>query len=64
MAKIQEKDSGIYNNPAEKPQRFEAYSSIFFPLLLILLLAGFEHPYPVLIFLGNPNLIYVSSKAF
>jgi GntP family gluconate:H+ symporter len=55
-AEIQEKDPGIYKDPAEKTRRLEAYSPIFIPLLLILLKAGFEHPHPVLTFLGNPNI--------
>jgi GntP family gluconate:H+ symporter len=55
-AEIQEKDLGIYEGPAEKPRRLEAYSPIFFPLILILLQTGFEHPHPVLTFLGNPNM--------
>jgi H+/gluconate symporter-like permease len=28
----------------------------FFPLLLILFQAVFEHPYPLFVFLGNPNV--------
>jgi GntP family gluconate:H+ symporter len=37
-------------------QRFEAYSPIFLPLLLILLQTGFKHPSPVFAFLGNPDI--------
>nr|WP_292389174.1 GntP family permease [Methanosarcina sp. UBA5] len=55
-AEVQEKASGIYNNSVERPRRLEVYSPIFFPLLLILLQTGFEHPHPVLTFLGNPNI--------
>lgn len=51
-----QENSGIYNNPAEKPSRLEAYSPIFFPLLLILLQTGFEYPHSVLTFLGSPNI--------
>lgn len=53
-----QENSGIYNNPAdaEKPSRLEAYSPIFFPLLLILLQTGFEYLHSVLTFLGNPNI--------
>lgn len=56
IAEIQEKASGIYNIPAKSPSRLEAYSPIFFPLLLILLQTGFEHPHPVLTFLGNSSI--------
>lgn len=55
-AEDQEKTSGIYNNPAEKPSRLEAYFPIFFPLLIILLQTDFEYPHSVLTFLGNPNI--------
>ncbi len=55
-AEVQEKASEIYNNPAEKPRRIEAYSPIFIPLLLIFLQASFEYPHPMLTFLGNPNI--------
>lgn len=55
-AEIHEKNTEIYKNAAGTPNRLEAYSPIFFPLLLILLKAGFEHPHPVLVFLGNPNI--------
>jgi GntP family gluconate:H+ symporter len=46
----------IYKNAADELRRLEAYSPIFFPLLLILLQAGFEHLHPMLAFLGNPNI--------
>ncbi|RXA18740.1 GntP family permease [Methanosarcina sp. MSH10X1] len=46
----------IYKTTAEEPGRLEAYSPIFFPLLLIFFQAGFEHSYPVLEFLGDPNI--------
>ncbi|MGB9940327.1 GntP family permease [Methanosarcina sp.] len=55
-SEIQEKNVEIYRNTAENPPRLEAYSPIFFPLLLIFLQAGFGHSYPVLTFLGNPNI--------
>lgn len=51
-----DKNIEIYKSAAEKPLRLEAYSPIFLPLLLILLPASFEHPYPVPAFLGNPNI--------
>lgn len=54
---VQERDPGIYNGPAERLRWLEAYSPIFFPLLLILLQTGFEHSHPVLTFLGNPNIV-------
>jgi GntP family gluconate:H+ symporter len=55
---VETRDENIetYENAVEKPRRLEAYSPIFFPLLLIFLQAGFEHPHPVLAFLGNPNI--------
>ncbi len=55
-AKVQEKASGIYIIPAERPSRLEAYSPIFFPLLLILLQTGFENLHSVLTLLGNPKI--------
>jgi GntP family gluconate:H+ symporter len=39
-----------------KIRRFEAYSPIFLPLFLILFQAGFDYPYPLFVFLGNPNV--------
>lgn len=51
-----DEDIETYENAAEKPRRPETYFPIFFPLLLIFLQAGFEHPRPVLAFLGNPNI--------
>ena len=45
-----------YESAVGKPGRLEAYSPIFFPLILIFLKTGFEHPHPVLAFLGNPNI--------
>ncbi|MCQ1535962.1 GntP family permease [Methanosarcina sp. KYL-1] len=39
-----------------KPHRLEAYGPVFFPLLLILSQAGFEHPPSLLAFLGDPNV--------
>ncbi|AKJ40637.1 MULTISPECIES: GntT/GntP/DsdX family permease [Methanosarcina] len=56
IVEVQERDSGIYTSPAERSRRLEAYSPIFFPLLLILFQTGFEHAHPVLTFLGNPNI--------
>jgi GntP family gluconate:H+ symporter len=55
---VETRDENIetYENAVEKPRRLEAYSPIFFPLFLIFLQAGFEHPHPVLAFLGNPNI--------
>jgi len=38
--------------------------TLFFPLLFILLPVGFEHPYHVLVFLGNHNFISVFLKVF
>lgn len=55
-AEIQEKNLEISRGAVGKPRRLEVYSPIFFPLILILLQAGFEHPHPVLTFLGNPNI--------
>lgn len=55
-AEIQEKNLEISRGAVGKPRRFEACSPIFPPLILILLQAGFEHPHPVLTFLGNPNI--------
>lgn len=55
-AELQEKNLEISKGAARKSERLEAYSPIFFPLFLILFQAGFEHPNPVLAFLGNPNI--------
>lgn len=55
-AEIEINGIDTYKSPAEKSGRFEAYSPIFFPLILILLKTGFEHPHPALVFLGNPNI--------
>jgi len=53
---IQKNGIEIHKSAAGKPGRVEAYSPIFFPLLLILLKTGFEYPHPILVFLGNPNI--------
>ncbi|AKB15768.1 iron (metal) dependent repressor, DtxR family [Methanosarcina thermophila] len=46
----------VYKSTAEKPRRLEAYAPIFFPLIFIFFNTGFEHSYPMLEFLGDPNI--------
>jgi GntP family gluconate:H+ symporter len=51
---MQEDSAQIMEN--RKISRFEAYAPIFLPLFLILFQAGFDYPYPLFVFLGNPNV--------
>jgi GntP family gluconate:H+ symporter len=51
---VQEDAAQIMEN--RKISRVEAYAPIFLPLFLILFQAGFDYPYPLFVFLGNPNV--------
>lgn len=59
-AEIRRKNIEVYKSTAEKPRRLEAYSPIFFPLIFIFFKTGFEHSYPMLAFLGDPNIAFLT----
>jgi len=50
------KKDAVQRMEHRKIRRFEAYAPIFLPLFLILFQAGFDYPYPLFVFLGNPNV--------
>jgi gluconate:H+ symporter, GntP family len=52
---VQRKDA-VQRSETGKLGRLEVYAPIFFPLILILFQAGFEHPHSLFVFLGNPNV--------